>query len=453
MEPIIKKICDTISGNKLLENHDSVVVGFSGGADSLFLMKALLELKNYYGFEIYAAHLNHGIRGKEADRDEIFVADFCKRNSIKLFTKKVNIPDIAKKQGVSEEIAGRNERYKFFSEICKTYGIKKIAVAHNKNDSVETVILNMIRGASLTGLCGIKPVNGNVIRPIIDISRDEIEQYLRKQNYEFCTDSTNLTDLYNRNKIRNKILKTMSDINPSVIDTIYSNLSNLNNDENFLAKYCDDLNCITQDGKEIIIKRAIFEKQHIAIKNRLILKAFEMLKGNCTNVSSKHLEIISNADAVGKTYDMPGNIKVMVSYDKTIFSYNIEQNISFEHVIKPGCKLHLYDNVYLSAQYCDKFDIKNKNAVFIDADKVKSDNLIVRTRKEGDTFVPYGLNKAKKLKEFFINLKIPVYKRAEIPVLTDGNEIAAVIPYRVSELYKIDSETKNILKFELTKEK
>lgn len=437
----------------MLKKDESAVVGFSGGADSLFLMIALIELKKYYHFDVYAAHLNHGIRGKEADRDEKFVIDFCTKNNIRLFTKKVNIPDISKKQKISEEIAGRNERYKFFNEICTTYGIKKIAVAHNKNDSVETVIFNMIRGASLPGLCGIKPVNGNVIRPIIDISRNEIETYLSKHNYQFCTDSTNLTDLYNRNKIRNDILKTMSDINQSVIDTIYSNLTNLNNDENFLAKCCDELNCIAVTDKEIIIKKDIFENQHIAIKNRLILKAFEALKGNCINISSKHLEIISSADSIGKTFDMPGNIKVRISYDKIIFSYDTNQDISFEHVIMPGDKLNLYDNVYLSVQYCNEFDIKNKNAVFIDSDKIKSGNLIVRSRKDGDTFVPYGLNTAKKLKEYFINLKIPVYERAKIPILADGNEIAAVIPYRVSELYKVDSKTNKIIKLELTKEK
>lgn len=453
MKPIIKKVYDTITQNNMLKKNDSVVVGFSGGADSLFLMLALLELKNHCEFEIYAAHINHGIRGNEADRDESFVFDFCKKNRIKLFTKKICIPELAKEQKVSEEIAGRNERYKFFNEICKTYGIKKIAVAHNKNDSVETVILNMIRGASLPGLCGIKPVNGNVIRPIIGVSRDEIEQYLENEKYDYCTDSTNFTDIYNRNKIRNTILKKMADINPSVIDTIHSNLFNLNNDERFLTEYCDNLNCITRVNKDIEIKKDVFEKQHIAIKHRLILKAFEMLKGNCVNVSSKHLEIISNADSVGKTYDMPDNVKVVISYDKIKFSYGAKQNIFFEYDIKNGDKFHLFNNIYISAVYCDKLDINNNNAIFIDADKIKSEKLIVRSRKDGDKFVPYGLNKEKKIKEYFINLKIPVYERDKVPILSDGTEIAAVIPYRVSELYKVDSDTKNILKLELTKEK
>ena len=207
---LVKKVYDTVVKYNMIEKGDKILVGFSGGADSLFLVLLLIELKKIIDFELYAAHLNHGIRGNEATRDENFVFEFCKTNNVKLFTKHINIPEISRIQKISEETAGRNERYKFFNNICKKNGFNKIAVAHNMNDSVETVIHNMIRGASLKGLSGIKPVNGNVIRPIIEISRDEIENYLFTNNYSFCTDSTNLANIYTRNKIRNVILKEMA---------------------------------------------------------------------------------------------------------------------------------------------------------------------------------------------------------------------------------------------------
>ncbi len=453
MDSTLQKVYNTIINEHMLESKDSILVGFSGGADSVFLMLSLIKLREYMEFDIYAAHLNHGIRGAEADSDETFVTEFCKKHNIKLFVKSIDIPKISKDLKLSEETAGRNERYKFFAEICTQNDIKKIAVAHNKNDSVETVLLNMIRGSALKGLCGIKPVNGNIIRPIIEISRNEIEQYLNDINQNFCTDSTNMTDVYTRNKIRNVILKSMSEINNSVINTIYSNLQSLNNDENFLELYCKNLACITAKENEIIINKTIFDKQHIAIKNRILLNAFQMINGNCSNISSKHLEILLNSKFAGKVYSMPGNVNVKVSYNQIVFSKNNDEYTRFEYVLHPGESIELFNNVYLHSNYCQTMNLAEKNAVFIDADKLKSDKLIIRSRQDGDRFIPYGMKTPKKIKDFFIDSKIPVYKRNEIPILVDGDEIAALIPYRVSELYKVTDKTQNILMIKITKEK
>jgi len=214
---LIEKVYSTIVKYNMINEGDRILVGFSGGADSLFLIHSLIELKKRINIEIYASHVNHGIRGDEAKKDENFVREYCLKHNILLYNKNVDIPEISEKNKISEETAGRNERYKFFKEVCQKNNINKIAVAHNMNDSVETVIHNMIRGASLNGLCGIKPVYKNIIRPIIEVTRQEIELYLKENDLTYCTDSTNACDIYTRNKIRNNILKCMSEINPSVV--------------------------------------------------------------------------------------------------------------------------------------------------------------------------------------------------------------------------------------------
>ncbi len=445
----VKKVYDTILKFNMINENDKILVGFSGGADSLFLIHSLMELQNYINFELFAAHLNHGIRGNEADSDETFVFNYCKKNKIRLFTKKVDIPQIASQSKISDEVAGRNERYRFFNEICTDNAINKIAVAHNKNDSVETVILNLIRGASLSGLCGIKPIHGNIIRPIIDISRTEIEDFLKTRKINYCTDSTNLTDIYTRNKIRNSILNTMTEINSSVIDTVYSNMHNLNNDDNFIKSYCEKLNCITESDDEIIVNMDILRHEHISVKNRVLLMAFEKLKGNTSNISSSHLSIILNADKTGKSFNMPDNITVKTSYNNIVFSYKNKTNDDYSYKLKVDIAVEYLKNKFILCTYCDYADLNEENTVYIDVDKVNINKLTVRNRRNGDRFIPYGMNGEKKIKNFFIDLKLPKNKRDEIPILTDNDVIAAIVPYRVSELYKVTKNTKKILKIKI----
>ena len=450
---LTEKVYGTIIKYDMIKNGDKVLVGFSGGADSLFLMLSLIEIKKHINFDIYAAHLNHGIRGDEALNDENFVRDFCKKKNIPLFCKAVNIPQISLENKISEETAGRNERYKFFKEICFKNNINKIAVAHNMNDSVETVIYNMIRGASLNGLGGIKPVNDSIIRPIIEISRDEIEKYLKQKGKSYCTDSTNLTDLYTRNKIRNLILKNMQEINPSVVQTIYSNTLNLRNDDDFINTYVQNLNCVCAEDNSVSVNKNIFDKEHICVKYRIIRYAFEMLKGNCEGISSSHLEIITNAGISGRTYDMPGGVKVSVSFDKIVFMNETNKQSGFEYNYTVGEKLEYLPGIFLTSFYCDKYYSEDSDCLYIDADKLENKNLILRSRLDGDKFIPYGMKTQKKLKKYFIEQKIPSYKRDEVPIIVDGENIVCVVPYRISDLYKVSENTKNIIKFQITKEK
>ncbi len=447
------KVYETIIKYNMINNGDSILVGLSGGADSIFLMHSLMKMKNKIDFDLYAAHMNHGIRGDEAKRDETFVKRYCECNKIPLFIKSVDIPKISKENKISEETAGRNERYKFFNEICNNNNIRKIAVAHNMNDSVETVIHNMIRGASLNGLCGIKPVNENIIRPIIEVNRQEIEKYLSNNNISYCTDSTNASDIYTRNKIRNNIIKSMSDINPAIVQTVFTNCSNLRNDYSFICEYTKSLNCLSYDGEKVIVNKNIFDKQHISIKSRIIMQAFDTLRGSCDGISTSHIEIISKASDSGRVYNMPGGVDVVVSFDKIVFMNEVKNNVSFEYDYRIGDKLEYLPGIFLKSSYCNKYDDSDKTALYIDADLLRNNVLKVRNKIDGDRFIPYGMTSPKKIKKYFMELKIPTYKRNEIPLILDGDQVVCIVPYRISELYKTNEKTKNIVKFEFTKEK
>ena len=267
---LLSKAKNTIEHYDLLNSGDTVIVGFSGGADSTALLCLLNDLKTEYNLNLIAAHLNHGIRGAEADRDEAFCKEVCEKLGIKIYAFHMNIPEYAKELGVSEEVAGRNARYEFFLGLAGESG--KIATAHNAQDAVETLVLNLCRGSGLKGLSSIPPVREmehpvgchseeegcagscesckshcekttvtKIIRPLLECSREEIEEYLSEKGFSFMTDSTNLSDDYTRNKVRHNIIPAFIDINAGAVSNITRCLSTLREDAAFLDSMADTL--------------------------------------------------------------------------------------------------------------------------------------------------------------------------------------------------------------------
>ena len=210
-----KTFIQTIEKYKLLQNGDKVIVALSGGADSVTLLDMLNSVKEIYNLTIYASHINHGLRGEEADRDENFCKILCKKYNTELFVKKADIKILAKEQKISEELCGRNVRYSYFEELSQKLGAK-IATAHTASDNIETLLFNITRGSSVTGAGAITPKRGNIIRPLIMLTREDIERYCEQNNLEYVTDSTNLTDDYTRNKIRHQVIPVLKQINPQL---------------------------------------------------------------------------------------------------------------------------------------------------------------------------------------------------------------------------------------------
>lgn len=246
---LIENARAAIFGNNMLCESKTVICALSGGADSTALLLVLKELSGEIGFEVKACHLNHGLRGEESDADEKFCADLCEKLGVELYRKKICVRDYSQKHESLEETA-RKIRYRFFDEARELFGDNSvIATAHNANDSAETVLLNIIRGTGLKGLCGITPVRDNVIRPLIYAQRSEIEEYLSEKNQPFVTDKTNFSEDYTRNRIRLKILPEMAEINPSIVGTISRMTRNLRADSDYLENISETALKSAESGK------------------------------------------------------------------------------------------------------------------------------------------------------------------------------------------------------------
>ncbi len=324
-----EKVLDTIKKYELISNGDKLVLGVSGGPDSMCMLNVLKEIKENgtLDFKITVAHINHMIR-EEAKEDENYVKKYCEKNGINFYSKSIDVEKIANTNKIGTEEAGRNERYKFFDEILRKTASSKIAIAHNKNDNTETVIMNIIRGSGVSGLKGIEAKREKYIRPLIECEREEIEEYCEKENLNPRIDKTNFENIYTRNKIRNIVIPFIKkEFNPNIIETI-NRLSDLVTEEEiYIEKQ------VEKEYKEILIeedleKRTIildlkkFNNEEKVIKSRLILYTITRLFGSSKGIEKIHIEDIIKLcnNNVGNKYLTPNkNIKVLTKNSKIYF--------------------------------------------------------------------------------------------------------------------------------------
>ena len=446
-----KSVMKTAEKYNMISPGDRIVAGLSGGADSSVMLCVLKALSAVLNFEVCAAHLNHGIRGGEAERDRLFSERLAKSLNIPFFTETVSVPEYAQKKHISEETAGRELRYEYFRRLCAEHRLTKIAVAHNLNDRAESVILNLIRGCGVNGLCGIKAVNGNIIRPLIDTSRKQIESYAAENGIKFVTDSSNLSDIYSRNIVRNNVFGELERINDNTVGNI-ARCSGIISDENdFMEGYVTSLSAVTADGENIRIDRRIFDAQHIAVKRRIVFEAVRKLKGNTMNLPLACVDSISNAGRTGSTLQIPGGITAAVEHCFIVLSQGGSQQCEYEYNANSKSIIDIAETGIKLEFSVKKAPISpNSGIMCLNFDKLYGKRLTVRSRKDGDAFFPSGMNGGKRIKKFFIDNKIPLSERNNYPILTADGEIAAVIPLRVDRNYIIDKTTENILMIKIT---
>ncbi|MCI9063244.1 MAG: tRNA lysidine(34) synthetase TilS [Clostridia bacterium] len=319
-----QKVLDTIKKYNLIENGDKIILGVSGGPDSMCMLNILNEIKNekIYDFEIIVAHINHQIR-EEANDDEAYVKEYCDKNQIKCYIKRIDVKQYANNNKIGLEESGRNVRYKFFDEIAKENNSSKIATAHNKNDKVETIIMNELRGTGISGLRGIEPIRDNkYIRPIIECQRNEIEKYCEDHNLQPRIDKTNFINDCTRNKIRNVVLPYIkNEFNPNIIETIDRLSEVANETEEFLqnqtVKIYDEIKM-----QENILNLKEFNKQDLLIKKRIILYTINKVLGNSQNIEKVNIDDIIKLceNNIGNKYLTPNkNIKILVNKGKIFF--------------------------------------------------------------------------------------------------------------------------------------
>lgn len=327
---MIKKVLDTIRKYNLIENGDKLVLGVSGGPDSICMLNILNDIKNDdsidLNFEIVVAHVNHLIR-EEAKEDENFVKNFCERIGIQFYSKSIDVQKIANNNKIGTEEAGRNARYDFFDEILEKTNSNKIAIAHNKNDKVETIIMNILRGSGVSGLKGIEPIKNNkYIRPLIECERFEIEQYCKDNNIDARIDRTNFENIYTRNKIRNVIIPYIKqEFNPNIIKTM-DRLSDLVKEEDeYLERVVKDKYkelIIEEKSKEFIMDLKNFNREEKVIKSRLLLYTISRLLGTTKGIEKIHIEDIIKLieNNIGNKYLTPNkNIKILIKNHKIYF--------------------------------------------------------------------------------------------------------------------------------------
>lgn len=454
----------------MAEKGESVIVGISGGADSVCLYKILLELKKYFDIDIIAVHIHHGIRGDEADRDMNFVENMCKNDGVKFKCYKYNVPEYAKANGLSEEEAGRTLRYKAFDEVAKELISNgrsvKIAVAHNRNDSAETFIHNLCRGSGLKGLAGIPYKNGSIIRPVLCLTREEIERYLSEHNIAHIDDSTNFTEDYTRNKIRHRVLPYLNEnINDNSISHICQAADELREIEDYLSEITNYAyeNIVSEHNNCIYINRKALEDEKEIIQKRVVRVCIEKAAGKLKDITRKHIEdVIDLCDRqTGRYIMLPYGIIARVQYENIILEReNINKIIDEKNIEKDIRKDGVYTlgdeefDVRIIDVEKEKINIKflinqlknyqNLYTKCFDYDKIQF-TVQLRYRESEDYLVINAKGQRKKLKSFFVDNKIPAEKRGMIPVFADGSHIIWIVGHRISEEYKVTEDTRHLL--------
>ncbi|WP_300386430.1 tRNA lysidine(34) synthetase TilS [Clostridium sp.] len=463
---MIEKVKEFIIKNSLINREDKVLVALSGGPDSVCLLHCLYRLKKDFNIKVGAAHVNHMLRGKASLEDEEYSRKLCEELGIDFYSREIDISEIAKKKGISIEMAGREARYNFFEKIKKENNYNCIAVAHNENDQAETVLMNLMRGTGIEGLCGIRAKrSGNIIRPILCLSRLEIEKYCEEKHLNPRIDKTNLENIYSRNKIRLDILPYMKEnFNEDIIKTINRMSKLIQVDNDFIEKESKrkyQEYCLVSDENIIIKKEAFYLDK--AIITRIIKRAFFEFSGVYNNFEMKHIYEVLNlsGNTTNKKIFLPNKIISENVYgDIYLKKRNVINSVE---CIKEALTLEkssvnrlstMYGNYIINLEVINcKNNIEFSNNLLIkyfDYDTIE-EKLEIREKVNGDRITPLGMKGSKKLKDVLIDLKVPIEERKEIPIVTFDDEIAWVVGYKVSEKFKVKKETKKILKIIFTR--
>lgn len=466
---MLNKIKNFIDKYNMIQKGDRIVVGVSGGADSVCLFDVLLKLAPVYGHTLFVVHVNHGIRGKEADEDEAYVKKLCLDNQVSFTAIKTDVRAIAVKEGLSEEEAGRKVRYEAFYHCFTENKCNKIAIAHNKNDNAETILFHLFRGSGIKGLTGIQPIRDVIIRPLLNTGRDEIEAYLNENGISYRTDRTNLTSDYTRNKIRHQIISfAKEEINSAAVEHIVSAANKLAEIESYLEKNIEIgfRNSVTylEEKKSYVIDINKLKQEDPVLQKGIIRRTLTQLATRAKDLETLHVELVLDLmeKQSGKVLNLPYGILAMKSYGTIILkTVKRDENqpgvkdskfLTEQKLNIPGITYLPQTNQFLRTKlinYKKNMIIpRNGCTKWFDYDKIKN-TILVRTRREGDYIQIDSAGNKKKIKSLFIDEKIPRELRELLPLVADGSHIMWVIGGRMSEAYKIDEETKVILEINL----
>lgn len=499
---LIFSVKKTISTFSMIQKGDSVLVGVSGGPDSVALVHILHFLAPYLSFTLGIAHLNHCLRGKDSDNDAKFVLSMCENLNVRCFTAKENVLAYKKQHGLSLEEASRRVRYGFYYKTAKTNGFNKIALGHHQDDNAELILMHLFRGSGPLGISGIPPIRKyqendiNIIRPFIESSKTKILGFLKLNNFQYVTDKSNQDPSHLRNKIRNDLLPVLKETyNPKIIETLNRVSSIIRSEERWMNDSIQPLFeklSSRQGNGGIILSVSELNELPVAPKRRIIRKAIAQIKGNIRRITLTHIDLIiafSNDGSSQGSLDLPDRIRIVKENNDLLI---VQENKHLRDIrpqeietapgpykyticgpwkdVEPGDTCAGTKKTFLNKEIESIFineinahlrftkirlqDISNvkiaeHKSAFFDYEKLRFP-LVLRNIEHGDRFTPLGMTGSQKVKKYFINQKIPKYMRADIPVLVSNGKIIWVVGHRIDDAYKVISTTRNVLKAEFS---
>jgi tRNA(Ile)-lysidine synthase len=473
----LKKIHQTIKEFKMVNDGEFVLVGVSGGPDSMALLYALIDISKTLGFTIGIAHLNHGIRDYDSDADAGYVLSVAKNLGIACYIEKIDIRRECKRKRISLEEAGREARYNFFNRVAEKKGFDKIAVGHQKDDNAELILLNLLRGSGTTGLSGIPPVRGKIIRPLIFSTRNEILTYLTHHHLGYRIDSSNTDTRFKRNKIRHHLIPLLKTVyNPNLSESLARLGILLRAEEDWMNQYIFsivDQTTLKLSKNYISLSINKLKQLHVAIQRKVIRQAILHAKGDLRRIMYLHIDAairLLTGNCTNGQLDLPDRVRIYKQDNQLIVSKErnslrsielfreIADLINYEYIIHESDLFNkpLFINeidATIRFNKLNRTDIAHVNTTafylaLLDWDHILFP-MVIRNYRTGDSFIPLGMEGTQTLKKFFINNKINKHKRIRVPIFLSGEKIAWVGGIRISDQFKVTPDTKTILTAEL----
>ena len=473
-EKLFQDVAKTIATYDMLQKEDAVLIGVSGGPDSVALLHILRALASRFSLRLGVAHLNHCLRQDESDNDAKFVATLAKAVDLPCFVHKENVINYRKENRLSLEEAARRVRYTFFSNVAKKHDYNKIALGHHREDNAELVLMNLFRGSGPRGLSGIPPVrNKQIIRPLIHSQRSDIINFLKENRFDYIADKSNMETRYLRNKIRHHLIPELkAAYNPNIIATLNRLTVIINSEEEWIESEVDRLFnkiVVNREDHSIVLSISKLEKTHPAQQRRILRKAIHLAKGDLRRISLTHIDAIARL-LTGRSskgsLDLPDAVRVQKSEDSLIITkekvglrhldpkdYRPEK-ISFDYIIEKPTRVFIKEidthMVFSEMPYehMPDFQLAGQYTAFVDKNRLHFP-LTVRNCRSGDRFRPLGMNGTQKVKKYFIDKKVPLAERYRCPVLVSKGKIIWLGGHRIDESVKLTSSTRKVMKIEL----
>jgi len=459
----LNKVLETINKFNMLKKNDRVVVALSGGPDSVFLLHALLQLKDKLQIEVCAIHIHHGLRGIDADRDLDFCQKICSDMKIPIKIYRFDVKEYAVKKKLSIEEAGHEIRYSVFKKALEHFKAQHLAVGHTADDQAETVLLRLISGAGKQGLAGIFPIYKNfLIRPLIEIKKRDILDYLNENKIEYMLDHTNFETVMFRNKVRHILLPLLKEkFNPEIEDTLCRTSAIFREELEYLKGVIDSHleKSASMGEREARLDLKDITTLHPYILKHLLREFILRFTGNLKNISYHHtislFELVKKPS--GASILLPGGLRAEREYQYLLINYSEPQekpDLPEARLVFPGMNMPMGWDIRINGEITEEipeYIIDNPFLIFIDYDRFAGEDFILRTRKPGDRFNPLGMEGTRKLKDFLIDLKIPRRARDRIPLIINGGEILWVVGHRQSHASRILPTTKRVLNLGIEK--